>query len=392
MTKISFLVLIFVLVGGLITPVLAADFKAQAKEVLTGVVEKDAAAGDDFKDYQKKDTELRYFRLRVTSVERSASGLKSGNVVQVLYYHYLNNPSVIPVEAEEGMVLKIWANPANQKWNLILASNGEAVNLVREKVAAGPELVIDSPKDSAEFDYNRVVIKGKTETGATLLVNGLIINLSGDGRFETPVYLSAYRNIFSLVAIGKNGGETRKSLTLIYKGATLSSQLQLEKTIQSSVDKALKGETFDYLIALVNKGSEEIVDLRLTLELSETVSLVETTPRFDSASGKTVVIDLPDNLKKNATQEITVRVRVNDDVPNGANLPLKAKVTGSNNTRTDNLAEDFEDAGPLLVRSKGGFSIWTILIPLLVIFYILISLGSGFLIAKHLVKRSISKT
>jgi len=393
--KILIILLITVVIlGGMWNFVFAADdFKTQAKEVITGVVEKDSKVeGETFQKYQKENAELRYFKMRITAVEKTSSNLKQGNVVQVLYHIYKNPGSdYVPVLAESGKVLKIWANPTTTQWVLNLASDGKAVNLVKETVTEGPSLTIDSPEDFAEFEYNRVTIKGRTEPNAILLINGLIVDVSSSGQFEAPVYLSAYKNVFGLVAIGSKGGETRKTLTLVYKGAKISSQLQLESGVRVSEEKVVKGEVFSYFIDLKNQGSEEIIDLKLTLRLPEGASLVETNPRFNSASENIVVIEVEEPLKKGTQKSVEAKTRVGNELKNGSNLPLRVTVTGSNSTRTDDLAETFEDEGPLLVRSKEGMGIWAVVIPLLIIFYILISLGSGYLIAKHLVKRSISK-
>jgi len=312
--------------------------------------------------------------------------------VKVLYYKNQKNISgSVPVLAEVGSVLKIWANRTDTAWVLFLASDGKAVNLVSEKPKTGPSLSIEYPSDLAEFEYNRVVIKGQTEAGATLLVNGFVVNIPASGTFEVPVYLSARRNIFSLVALGKNGGETRKTITLIYKGANLSSQLQLEKEVTLSADRVLRQETFSYFIKLKNQGSEAVTDLKLLINLSENVNLIETDPSFKSASGGLTVIEVLDPLQKLGERRVEIKVKVANDAKVGSSLPLKVTITGSDNTKTDNLAEIIENAGPLVVASKGGLSIWVFVVPLLIILYVLISLGSGFLIAKHLVKRSISK-
>ncbi|MFC1686378.1 hypothetical protein ACFLZS_00370 [Patescibacteria group bacterium] len=396
-TKLKILIIFLVTVitlGGIQSFAFAAnDFKTKAKEVITGVVESNSKAeGEDYSKYQKENAELRYFRMRITAIEKTSSGLKQGNVVQVLYYIDKNSPAdYVPVLAESGKVLKIWANPTETQWRLNLASDGKAINLVKETVTEGPSLTIDSPQDSSEFDYNRITIKGSTEPGAILLINGLIVEVPASGQFEAPVYLSAYKNVFGLVAIGSQGGETRKTVTLIYKGAKISSQLQLKHEIRLSEEEVVKGEIVSYFIDLENQGSEDIINLRLTTEIPEGVSLVESNPRFNSAAENIVVINLNDPLKKGTKRSVEIKARIGNDLDNGSNLPLKVTVTGSNTTRTDDLAETFEDEGPLLVRSKGGIGIWTYLIPLSIIFYILISLGSGYLIAKHLVKRSISK-
>ncbi len=369
------------------------DFKNQAQEIFTGVVEQNGKLeGTDWQKFQKTDFDLYYFNLRVTAVAKTASDFKAGQVVKVLYYRGQKNISgAVPVLAEVNSVLKVWANKIDVSFTVMLASDGKAVNLISEKPKAGPALTIEYPKDLAEFEYNRVVIKGQTEAGSTLLVNGFVVSVPQSGAFEVPVYLSARRNTFSLVALGKNGGETRKTVTFVYKGANLTSQLQLEKEITLSVDQALRQETFSYFIKLKNQGSETVTDLKLLVNLPENVSLAATDPNFESASGGLVVVKITEPLQKLSERRVEIRVKVNNDAKVGNNLPIKVTVTGSNNTKTDTLAETFENAGPLIVASKGGPSVWVFVVPVLIIVYILISLGTGFLIAKHLVKRSISK-
>ncbi len=369
------------------------DFKKQANEILTGVVEKNSRAEEDLvKKYSKDNAELRSFKLNLTNIEKTSSQLKSGNVANVLYYVY-KNPAVdnVPVLAETGMVLKIWANSTTDKWTLLLAADGKAINLIDQNQSNGPDLSIDSPDNLSEFDYSRVVIKGKTDPSAILLINNLIIEVNSSGGFEAPVYLSANKNIFSLTAINTKGGQTRKTITLIYKGAGKSSQLAVSSDIQLSEEKVVKQETFSYIVKLKNLGSDEIVDLKLSVDLPKGVSLLETNPKFSDIGEQLVVIDSDEPLGVDGERDIGIKVSVNSEAEMNQNLPIKVSLTGSNNSHTDNLIESIDNQGPILVKSKGGGSIWVFVIPLLFIFYILISLGSGYLIAKQLVKRSMGK-
>lgn len=81
-----------------------------------------------------------------------------------------------------------------------------------------PLLIIDDPKDKQEFfdNDNPITVKGKSEEGVDLRINGRLIMIDSDGDFEINLSLEEGDNQIEAIAIDDAGNETKKTLTVNY--------------------------------------------------------------------------------------------------------------------------------------------------------------------------------
>lgn len=81
-----------------------------------------------------------------------------------------------------------------------------------------PELEVLSPKDGASFsgEEKEVEITGKTESGASLKINGHLVILDNEGNFSYPLNLSEGENIIQIEAVDKAENKTEKEITVFY--------------------------------------------------------------------------------------------------------------------------------------------------------------------------------
>lgn len=82
-----------------------------------------------------------------------------------------------------------------------------------------PELEISEPSDGASLrgkKQQELIIKGKTESGASIAVNDRKIILASDGSFETTFTLNEGENIFTFVAEDGAGNKTEVKRVVNY--------------------------------------------------------------------------------------------------------------------------------------------------------------------------------
>lgn len=80
-----------------------------------------------------------------------------------------------------------------------------------------PELEIITPEDGSEYygsKQRQVVIEGKTEEEATVIINERLVVVEQDGTFAFTTTLSEGENQFTIKALDKAGNVTEKSIAL----------------------------------------------------------------------------------------------------------------------------------------------------------------------------------
>ena len=91
---------------------------------------------------------------------------------------------------------------------------------VKETVGALIDLLIYSPEDNIVVAKDFVVVEGKTNPKATIVVlanTGEIILTAGkEGKFSQEVRLESGANEITFVAYSDEGEEVRKTLTVVY--------------------------------------------------------------------------------------------------------------------------------------------------------------------------------
>ncbi len=146
----------------------------------------------------------------------------------------------ITVAPKENMGLIV--NQA-QMGRLSIFTNGGAQDIIckfflQDKTPVDdfpPDLTIDEPKDEALFSDTKIKLRGRTNPGARLYVNGTPYPIGNDGSFLVDVQLLEGLNRIEVKAVKENGLETIKSV--IVRLDTVKPVLQVKdpgNTVNSS--------------------------------------------------------------------------------------------------------------------------------------------------------------
>lgn len=111
-------------------------------------------------------------------------------------------------------------------------------------VALTPPLELNSPTDNFVSDSGFVEIKGKTEPGAKLTLNGQEVSLSPDGGFELTVALAQGANMLQLESINSLGKITKIERTVMGP-SHLAHQQALEGEVPSPTVLAVTEERME---------------------------------------------------------------------------------------------------------------------------------------------------
>ncbi len=87
-------------------------------------------------------------------------------------------------------------------------------------LAEGFSLSINQPEDGSLSDTGEVTVSGKTQAGATVVVNGPsaddVLEASSDGSFKTTVALDEGANEIDITAYASDGTEKSETRTVNY--------------------------------------------------------------------------------------------------------------------------------------------------------------------------------
>jgi hypothetical protein len=95
------------------------------------------------------------------------------------------------------------------------SDNSKAISVLFDTIL--PELTMTNPSetsltvDSADFD-----ITGKTEKGASVLINGKVAVVDSEGNFKLKVQLNSGKNDIEIVVKDEALNETRKTISITY--------------------------------------------------------------------------------------------------------------------------------------------------------------------------------
>lgn len=86
-------------------------------------------------------------------------------------------------------------------------------------LTAPPRLAVTSPKDDTNVEGNSIIVEGTTDTGATLLINGVEVGIDEGGVFKESIGLQSGVNIITVRAQNKMGKytETKKTVVARYQ-------------------------------------------------------------------------------------------------------------------------------------------------------------------------------
>ena len=95
------------------------------------------------------------------------------------------------------------------------SSNSKALQITLDDEP--PELELTYPEtDKASVHEEKIVLTGKTETEATLVINERLVIIDREGNFEYPISLKEGDNEVSLSVEDKAGNKTEKMITVTY--------------------------------------------------------------------------------------------------------------------------------------------------------------------------------
>lgn len=107
----------------------------------------------------------------------------------------------------------------------ILALGGYVVYQART-ITSAPELQIATPIDGARLDQPEVFIKGKTDVGALVMINGAAAAVSPDGDFEQTIRIPQGTTMLVITAKRRRGSETVEVRRVMYERALTATSTQ----------------------------------------------------------------------------------------------------------------------------------------------------------------------
>ncbi len=86
-------------------------------------------------------------------------------------------------------------------------------------ITNAPSLVVSTPEDGLKVNQPEVVIKGKTDPGALVMVNGAASAVSPSGDFEQTIRIPQGTTMFVITAKRRRGAETVEVRRVMYERA-----------------------------------------------------------------------------------------------------------------------------------------------------------------------------
>jgi len=80
-----------------------------------------------------------------------------------------------------------------------------------------PPLTVNFPPNGSQVKQSSVEIEGKTDSDATIYLNGEIVTVSSDGNFKKTISLSPGENKIKVEAISRRGKKTVKEVEIKYE-------------------------------------------------------------------------------------------------------------------------------------------------------------------------------
>ncbi|HXS14749.1 MAG TPA: hypothetical protein VN711_01355 [Candidatus Saccharimonadales bacterium] len=110
-----------------------------------------------------------------------------------------------------------------QSTRTISPSSLKTINVTAPTPTSGPSipLSVDSPQDESVVTSKIVTVSGKTDPSATVMVetssDDTVVQPSSAGAFSLTITLPDSENTILVTAIGKDGSEVQKTLTVAYE-------------------------------------------------------------------------------------------------------------------------------------------------------------------------------
>lgn len=166
---------------------------------------------------------LNYLPSATNSAELNVSGSAPANQMVDIYLNDLKEGDT-KVNAEGYFDKNIVLNlGSNQIYAITIDPKGEKSGISNQMninfLDIAPELTVTEPVDDAQIKQkdNFILVKGNTEAGSTLKVNGRLGVISSDGSFSYRLGLSEGDNKIVVEVIDSAGNNKKSELTVNFK-------------------------------------------------------------------------------------------------------------------------------------------------------------------------------
>lgn len=205
-------------------------------------------------------------------------GISGSGVIATFHFKALKQANEAKIDLNNIMLL----DPASIE---IKAEFQALVFEIKEKDIIPPELNIE--KVDPTF-FNTAVIKGNTEIGATLTIDGKAIEVAEDGSFSHEVTLKSGENKFKVIAIDRAGNETLIEFVIIRKDpVVIKLVIGSKKVLVNNQSKEIEAAPF------VDKASgRTLVPIRIVTESIGAQIAWDASDRRVTIKGNEVTIEL----------------------------------------------------------------------------------------------------
>lgn len=205
-------------------------------------------------------------------------GISGSGIIATFHFKALKQANEAKIDLNNIMLL----DPASIE---IKAEFQALVFEIKEKDIIPPELNIE--KVDPTF-FNTAVIKGSTEIGATLTIDGKAIEVAEDGSFSHEVTLKSGENKFKVIAIDRAGNETLIEFVIIRKDpVVIKLVIGSKKVLVNNQSKEIEAAPF------VDKASgRTLVPIRIVTESIGAQIAWDASDRRVTIKGNEVTIEL----------------------------------------------------------------------------------------------------
>ncbi|MEM4728457.1 MAG: right-handed parallel beta-helix repeat-containing protein [Thermoplasmata archaeon] len=139
------------------------------------------------------------------------------------------------------------------------ATNAAFVNTTVELDQVPPPLVISSPQSGFRTSQDTVMVRGYTDPGSSVTVNGILAQIDSSGRFACEIPLQEGENSLVLTAVDRAGNPTTKLLRITRTGPLSLSKEETPLLFVGLGTGLVAGAVAGYLTAMRRKRREEAV-------------------------------------------------------------------------------------------------------------------------------------
>lgn len=194
-------------------------------------------------------------------------------------------------------------NGKSTKKSLLIVYKPERPAVKKDRTP--PKLLIREPTSNILVNKNRITIKGKTEKGATLTLNGRAKTISSHGTFSFNIKLKVGKNTLRLTSMDKAGNKVTKTILVTYKPLRTPAPEPVKKTLKQQIADKVNEK-------LGNKSNQDKPRII----------------KIEDFTGTTGVVRITINADENFTSNMTKEGMWLDDISIFKEIPkLNSKIT-----------------------------------------------------------------